>query len=61
MKRFLITGSSGFVGFHLTKRLLDKGYLVLGIDNINEYYDIKLKNDRKKILDTYEHFEFKKN
>ena len=42
-----ITGSSGFIGFHLTKLLLEKNYNVLGIDNHNSYYDKKLKIDRK--------------
>ena len=39
----LITGSAGFVGFHLAKKFLSKGYHVLGIDNLNNYYDVTLK------------------
>ena len=46
----LVTGIAGFIGFHLTKKLLAKGYDVVGIDNINNYYDINLKNDRLKEL-----------
>ena len=42
MKIFL-TGSSGFIGFHLTKKLLDKGHKVHGFDSMNNYYDVKLK------------------
>lgn len=42
----LVTGIAGFIGFHLSKKLLEKGYSVIGIDNINDYYDINLKNAR---------------
>ena len=59
MKIFL-TGSAGFIGFHLAKKLLDKNYQVLGIDNINSYYDTKLKLDRLNILKSYENFNFEK-
>ena len=41
----LVTGCAGFIGYHLTKRLLNDGYNVIGLDNINDYYDVKLKND----------------
>lgn len=44
--RVLITGSAGFIGYHLTNKLLDNGYEVVGIDNINDYYDVNLKYDR---------------
>ena len=46
LKAILVTGASGFIGFHLVKELLKKGYRVVGIDNINDYYDINLKFDR---------------
>ena len=42
----LITGCAGFIGFHTTLRFLSEGYSVIGIDNLNDYYDVGLKNDR---------------
>ena len=48
-----ITGSSGFVGFHLAKRFLDKGIKVRGFDSMSNYYDVKLKKARLKILEKY--------
>ncbi|HQP29044.1 MAG TPA: NAD-dependent epimerase/dehydratase family protein, partial [Syntrophales bacterium] len=42
----LVTGAAGFIGFHLTKRLLDAGLTVVGVDNLNPYYDVRLKEDR---------------
>ena len=59
MKIFL-TGSSGFIGFHLSKKLLDKGHSVHGFDSMNNYYDVKLKKDRYKILSRYKNFSFTK-
>ena len=50
-KNILITGSAGFIGFHLCKKLLEGQYSVIGIDNINEYYDVDLKKGRLGILD----------
>lgn len=44
--KILITGSAGFIGFHLSQKLIKEGYDVIGIDNINDYYDVKLKYDR---------------
>ena len=58
--KILLTGSAGFIGFHLSKSLLDDGHSILGIDNINPYYDKKLKYDRLDILNGYDKFEFKK-
>lgn len=49
-KRYLITGGAGFIGFHLTKRLLAEGTDVIGFDNLNDYYDVQLKEDRLQIL-----------
>ncbi|KKK33918.1 protein CapI [Salinicoccus sediminis] len=46
MKKILVTGSAGFIGSHLSKRLIDTGYTVIGIDNLNDYYDVGLKRDR---------------
>jgi UDP-glucuronate 4-epimerase len=44
--KILVTGSAGFIGFHLTKKLLERGDEVVGIDNINNYYDVNLKYAR---------------
>ena len=59
-KRILVTGSSGFIGMHLCKSLLDDGYKVLGIDNMNNYYDPLLKKNRLKTLKSYDNFYFVK-
>lgn len=58
--KVLITGASGFIGFHLAKLLLSNGYEVIGIDNMNSYYDINLKQGRLKILSEYENYTFYK-
>lgn len=55
---YLITGAAGFIGFYLSKRLLDKGCKVIGIDNINDYYDINLKYERLEKLKGFENFTF---
>lgn len=47
---FFITGTAGFIGYHLTKKLLSDGHNVVGIDNFNDYYDVNLKECRSKIL-----------
>ena len=57
-ERILVTGCAGFIGMHLCESLLDDGYNILGIDNLNEYYDPKLKRDRLKILKNYDLFSF---
>ena len=59
MKIFL-TGSSGFIGFHLSKKLLDTGHSVHGFDSMNNYYDVKLKKSRYEILNQYKKFLFTK-
>ena len=59
--KILITGSSGFIGFHLSKKLLDKGHRVYGYDSMNNYYDVRLKKARYNILKKYKNFSFTKN
>ena len=58
--KILITGSSGFIGFHLSKKILDQGHKVLGVDCMNNYYDVKLKKARLNILKKYKNFSFRK-
>jgi len=53
MKKILVTGSAGFIGFHLTKGLLDLGFDVVGIDNLNDYYEPQLKFDRLENLNAF--------
>jgi len=55
-KNALVTGAAGFIGFHLSKRLLDEGIRVFGLDNLNDYYDPLLKQDRLEILKKYPDF-----
>src|SRR5699024_4730040 len=57
-KNYLITGATGFIGFYLSKRLLDQGCQVIGIDNLNDYYDVNLKHARLEQLEPYENFTF---
>ncbi len=52
-KKLLVTGSAGFIGYHITMKFLKKGYFVTGIDNLSNYYDIKLKKDRIRNLLKY--------
>jgi UDP-glucose 4-epimerase len=59
-KRVLVTGAAGFIGFHLSKRLLDEGSKVVGVDNLNAYYDVNLKKARLAILKKYDNFTFQK-
>ena len=59
-EKLLITGVAGFIGFHLSKKLLDSGFQIYGIDNINEYYDVNLKLDRLNQLKEYSNFHFSK-
>jgi len=56
----LITGAAGFIGFHVTKALLDRGDRVVGIDNLNDYYDVRLKEARLALLSAYPGFLFAK-
>ena len=56
--KILITGSSGFIGFHLSKKLLSMGYEVIGIDNMNDYYEVSLKEARLAKLLVHDCFKF---
>ena len=58
--KVLVTGAAGFIGFHLSKALCAKGFRVTGIDNLNPYYDVSLKESRLRILQSDPAFEFKK-
>jgi UDP-glucuronate 4-epimerase len=54
----LVTGAAGFIGFHLSQRLLDAGAAVVGLDNLNPYYSVKLKEDRLALLQAHARFTF---
>ncbi len=56
----LITGAAGFIGYHLALRLLKSGTPVIGLDNINDYYDVRLKLDRLKQLEQFPDFQFQR-
>ena len=56
----LVTGAAGFIGFHLCKQLLDRGETVIGLDCINDYYDVSLKLARLETLKRYKNFTFEK-
>ena len=56
--KVLITGVAGFIGFHLAKKLLDKKIKVIGIDNLNNYYETSIKLQRLKILKKYSNFKY---
>lgn len=58
MKKILVTGAAGFIGYHLCTRLLQQGSTVVGLDNLNEYYDVNLKRDRLKQLEQDKNFTF---
>jgi len=59
-KNILVTGCAGFVGFHLTKRLSENNYNIIGIDNLNDYYDVAIKESRLDILSNNNQFVFYK-
>lgn len=59
-KKYIVTGGAGFIGFHLSKRLLEQGATVVGYDNLNDYYDVSLKEARLDILRNYEKYTFVK-
>jgi len=56
----LLTGAAGFIGFHAARRLLSEGHRVLGVDNLNDYYDVSLKQARLAELQKHDRFEFYK-
>jgi len=58
--RILVTGAAGFIGLHLARRLLERGDQVVGLDNLNDYYDVSLKESRLKLLESKPNFEFYK-
>lgn len=58
MKTYLVTGAAGFIGFFLSKALLDEGEQVIGLDNLNDYYEVSLKESRLAVLKKYENFQF---
>lgn len=62
MKIILITGAAGFIGFHLSKAILEvsSDTQIVGIDNLNDYYEVSLKESRLEILKTYHNFTFVK-
>jgi UDP-glucuronate 4-epimerase len=57
-KNVLVTGAAGFIGFHLSQRLMESGTNVVGLDNLNPYYSVKLKEDRLAQLEGHPHFTF---
>ena len=60
MRKILVTGAAGFIGFHLCRQLISRGDDVTGLDNLNAYYDVSLKRDRLKRLEGAEKFKFAK-
>ncbi|WP_058913019.1 NAD-dependent epimerase [Entomohabitans teleogrylli] len=58
--KFLVTGAAGFIGYHVSERLLDAGHQVIGIDNLNDYYDVSLKQARLERLAPHRSFHFEK-
>ncbi len=58
MKTVLVTGCAGFIGWMVSKKLLDNGHSVLGIDNVNDYYDPRLKRWRLEVLSAHRNFAF---
>jgi UDP-glucuronate 4-epimerase len=59
-KKILVTGAAGFIGFNLSKKLCENNWEVVGLDNLNSYYDVSLKNDRLNLLIPHSNFKFHK-
>ena len=57
-KLYLVTGGAGFIGYHLSKRLLEQGAKVIALDNMNDYYEVSLKEERLRLLCEYKNFSF---
>ena len=60
MQKILITGAAGFIGYHLSRSLLEDGIIVFGVDSLNNFYDTNLKEQRLKRLKSFRNFTFKK-
>ena len=60
MAKILVTGAAGFIGFHVAQQLLARGDTVVGVDNVNSYYDVSLKEARLRQLEPHANFEFHK-
>ncbi len=60
MSKVLVTGAAGFIGYHLSRRLLERGDTVIGVDNLNDYYDVSLKQARLAQLQNHPSFQFRK-
>ncbi len=58
MKRYIVTGAAGFIGFHVCRHLLQRGDAVAGVDNLNDYYKVQLKRDRLALLEKFSAFNF---
>jgi UDP-glucuronate 4-epimerase len=58
MKKVIVTGAAGFIGFHLSKRLSEEGWAVVGVDNLSDYYDVRIKEKRLDILKAAAAFRF---
>jgi len=60
LKTYLVTGAAGFIGFHVSRALLERGDRVIGLDNLNDYYDVSLKENRLTMLQDHPQFTFYK-
>src|SRR5580704_12558983 len=60
MRKILVTGAAGFVGMHVCQKLLERGDSVVGVDNLNDYYDVSLKQARVALLQVHPAFTFTK-